>query len=428
MREHPDREALVLELHARPYEHLLPPERASHLAVLTGVDGADGDRAHVAALCTKFGAPTPPDGATFFRADLGPFRLRWERHTEFSTYTFHRREVFEHPFLHPVFDLVPKDWLDALPGHVVSAVHVAIECHETPELTPEELARLFSGHTFMGCDIAGGAGTAWSDFRLHDDRFSRILVRDRSMTRRQAGRHVQRLLEIDTYRLMALLAQDTAREAAPQLFGADRRLADIATRTAADPDGGSAADLLKELSALAAEIEDVAAATSHRFGAARAYHALVKERLGNLRPVRIEGLQTFSEFMSRHLTPAMRRATTVAERIENLSGRATRSATLLRARVEVALQEQNRDLLRSMNQRVRLQLRLQETVEGLSVVAISYYLAGLVRYALKAGKTQGLTLDVDVGTSLAIPVIAGLAWLGLRRMRRRLMKNDGPSA
>ena len=418
--EHPLREELVLELHARPYEPLQPPEQASHLAVVTGEAEAAASRDHLAQLCARYGAPPPAEDAGFYSQDLGPFRVRWERHTEFFTYSFFRQAPFDAPFAQPVIELVPTDWLEALPGRVLGAVHVAVEPREYPERSAEERTRLFGGNAVVGSEVAGGAAYAWSDMRMHDDRFSRILVRDVSLSKRQAGRLVQRLLEINTYRLMALLALPLARETSPRVYAADRRLADIAARMADSRDDSTDADLLGELTQLAGEIEEEAAATSYRFGAARAYHAIVRQRLEELRQDRIQGLQTFSEFLERRLAPAMQTCQDTGERQETLSERAARITSLLRARVEVGLEEQNRDLLASMNRRARLQLRLQETVEGLSVVAISYYLVGLVGYVLKGVDAAGLALNPGVGTALAVPVVAGLVWLGLKRMRRRL--------
>ena len=111
-------------------------------------------------------------------------------------------------------------------------------------------------------------------------------------------------------------------------------------------------------------------------------------------------------------------------RKESLETRIARAGTLLRTRVDVALEEQNATLLRSMNRRATLQLRLQETVEGLSVVAISYYTIGLVSYVLKATKNAGLSIDPEIGTGLAIIPVVASVWLGLRQMKKRLTRED----
>ena len=90
----------------------------------------------------------------------------------------------------------------------------------------------------------------------------------------------------------------------------------------------------------------------------------------------------------------------------------------------MALEEQNRDLLESMDSRARLQLRLQETVEGLSVVAISYYLVGLVAYGAKSAKALGLPVDADITTGVSLPVIILVVWYAMRRFRRKITKTS----
>ena len=141
--------------------------------------------------------------------------------------------------------------------------------------------------------------------------------------------------------------------------------------------------------------------------------------------IRVEGFQTISEFMDRRLAPAMRTCESVAERQERLSARLMRAANLLRTRVDVALEGQNRDLLASMNRRARLQLRLQQTVEGLSVVAISYYLLSLIGYLARAVTAAGVPLEVDLAVGLAVLPVAALVWFGVRRVRRRVTKGSG---
>ena len=230
---------------------------------------------------------------------------------------------------------------------------------------------------------------------------------------------IQRLTEVETYRMMAMLAFPVARETRPLVAAAEERLSRMVTGLA---DGGGGVEeersLLRLLSRLAAEAEELTARTSYRFGASRAYYALVRKRVEELREERIVGLQPSGEFLYRRLIPAMDTCESVAARQGDLARRIAQASDLLRTRVDVALEEQNRDLLESMDRRAQLQLRLQETVEGLSVVAISYYLVGLVVYLAKGLKAAGLPVDPAIAAGVAIPVVLGLVWLGVRRLRR----------
>ncbi len=418
MKDHPLRRRLNDEVHARPYAKLVAPLRALHLALLTGEGGGAEDRAHLARLCADFGVDPPRDDDIHLLLDFGAFSLKWERHAEFSTYTFYGGGETGSPFAALATEAVPPDWLAALPGERLVAVQVEVLGPEAEEPGFEELLTIFENDRFCGAEVIGGAACAWMDFTIHADGFGRLLIKDRHLRPRQTGRLVQRLLEIDTYRMMALLALPLARETGPKLSAAAAGLAEITGRM---PEIAALDDerrMLAELTRLSGEIEQVAARTGYRFSAARAYHALVERRIQELREVRLEGLQTFGEFMDRRLSPAIRTCRAVAERVDRLSRRLTRASQLLRARVDIEMQAQNQDVLARMDRRARLQLRLQETVEGLSVAAITYYVVGLVAYAAKALKVSGLPLDADIAPGLAIPVVAGLVWYGVRRVRR----------
>jgi uncharacterized membrane-anchored protein len=414
--EHPLRRALAGEIHARPHEVIDTPARAAHLALI-GCD-PEADRRQVADLCARFGAPGPTADAIHHAADLGAFRLRWERHTEFSSYTFVRLGAFDDaPFGRGALDKVPEDWLAVLPGELLTALHVAFEKEER---TPEDLQALFGGASLCGARIAGGAAAMATDFRIHEDGFSRILVRDDGLTRGQAGRVLQRLSEIETYRLMALRALPLARELAPVVSEHGRHLTGIVDGLAGPDGDGDDRALLERLNRLAADCERLASSSAGRFSATRAYHALVRTRIADLREERLPGLQTVTEFMQRRLGPAMATCESVWRRLEDLSARIDRAGDLLRTRVNIALEEKNRDLLKSMDRRAHLQLRLQETVEGLSVVAISYYLVGLVGYAAKGLKSAGLSVNPDIAALVALPIVLGMVWVGVRRLRRAL--------
>ena len=249
------------------------------------------------------------------------------------------------------------------------------------------------------------------------------LSKELSLSKLQAGRLVQRVLEINTYRLLALLSLPLAREASPRIHRMDLALGQITERLA-DAPSGTEKQLLDQLSRLASEAEKVGARTNYRFSATRAYFDIVQARLDEIRQQRIQGLQTFSEFLERRLVPAVNSSFSTRERLDGLSERMSRLGGLLRARVEVQIEEQNRDLLASMNRRAQLQLRLQQTVEGLSVAAISYYVVGLVGYVAKGAKPALPGLSSEVITAAAVPVAVLCIWLLVRRIRRHHARED----
>ena len=134
----------------------------------------------------------------------------------------------------------------------------------------------------------------------------------------------------------------------------------------------------------------------------------------------------FHEFTDQRLTNAMITCDLVHNKLDTLSKRVERVSALLRTRVDITMEEQSRDLLKSMDKRASLQLRLQETVEGLSVVVLSYYLLGLVSYGFKGLKGSGLKFDTEVATGIAIPFVVGIVFFSVRRMKSKLEK-DHPS-
>lgn len=416
--DHPRRVQLNDEVHARPSESIAVPMRIAYVAMCADAGQREREWQHVAELVRRYGHEPPPPGATHFSADLGPFRLKWERHTEFTRYKFMVPGCSDRdPFDASALDAVPPDWLAELPGETLVAIHAALlatdrEHHDTTELS----SRHFGGNVLAGAAIAGGLAVALTDYRLHDG-MSRLIVFDRGMTTRQAGRMVQRLVEIETYRMLALLALPVAQQLSPWLARAEHELAEI---TAQLVESGESTEpvLLERLTRLEAEIENREATSHYRFSAAAAYYSLVRRRIEELREVRLPGTQNFQEFTERRLEPAMNTCRSVAARIESLSERVARATQLLSTRVDLTRERQNQQLLESMNQRAAAQLRMQQTVEGLSTAAITYYLVGLVGYAAKGMSLAGLDLPVEIVVAASIPIVAAIVWLGVRHARR----------
>ena len=423
--DHPQRVELNDEVHARPPESLVPPLRLTFLALFSDLSMREREWQRVCELARRCGVSPPPEGANHFSADLGPFRLKWERHSEFTRYKFTVAGAGEDPFAVPAIAAVPPEWVAALPGEVLVAAHLAlVRAPETPLDFEAFSARLFGGNALVGAAIGAGAGTALTDFRIHADGYSRLLVHDRGFSPRQAGRMVQRLLEIDSYRMLALLALPVARQLAPFLTQREQELAQITTALATGH-GADESGLLDRLTKLEAEIESREAAHHYRFNAAAAYHDLVQRRIAELHEERIQGLQTFREFTERRLAPAMSTCRAAAVRLESLSERVARATQLLSTRVDITREQQNAAVLESMDRRAKLQLRLQETVEGLSVAAVTYYVVGLVGYAAKGLKAVGMAVNPDLAMGVSIPVVAIVVALGVRKIRRMVTRTAG---
>ncbi|OYO29835.1 DUF3422 family protein [Janthinobacterium sp. PC23-8] len=432
---HALRVPLAAEIHSRPFLQLDAPELITHLAVYsndahdTGRSNMQAQHATLAALCTHFGVTGPSGEAKYFYYDFGRFRLKWECHTEFATFTFAEHPdapvPLEQAFERMPLEQLPQQWLAGLKGKLMVAAHVVLERAVEPADTyMQGLSRVFEGNTLVGSEVLQG-GELWTDFTIQSDGFSRFIIRDAGMRSQQSGRLVQRVLEIETYRMFALLGLPYAMQAAPSLSAIENELATLAaamveTDNARGDDGASEQALLDRITRLAARIEKLSLDNSYRFSASKAYMGLVRARIEELREVRIEGIPTVEEFMDRRLTPAMNTCAAMASRQEAMAQRIANTNDLLRTRVGIVQELQNRQILQSMNARAAQQLQLQQAVEGLSVAAISYYVIGLFSYTGKAAKVMGLPVNPEILVGALVPFVAAGVWLGLRRMHHKL--------
>jgi uncharacterized membrane-anchored protein len=304
-------------------------------------------------------------------------------------------------------------------------VLVAVDLHLTAD-TNAAPERLFDRASLAVAENSDGTALYATDFKSDPAGFVRILIVDRGLGPERAGALTQRVLEIETYRVLALLGLPEAQRLAPSVRRIEMRLAEVTAQTRKAEDLEANQRLLQELTALAAELEAGAAASQFRFGASRAYDQIVQLRLQTIGERKSGGLPTWTSFLARRMAPAMRTVATLEERQANLAEKLARAANLLRTRVDVELESQNRDVLRSMNERTRLQLMLQATVEGLSVAAISYYVIGLFGYLIKGAHDAGLVrIDPTLATGAFVPVAVLLVWWIVRRIRSRHIKGAG---
>ncbi|MDZ4093303.1 MAG: DUF3422 domain-containing protein [Paracoccaceae bacterium] len=421
--DHPLRYALVNELHARPFPSLEVPCHAVYLAIKEPLDAANRDRAkdrmHLLNLLDRHGATHPQPDATHYSGPIGRAELKWESHTEFVTYSAFSPGVSARPFDPSEIQVFPENWLEQAPGRRLASVLIRVEV--MPETDAEVLERLedwFVPESLAAARVVDGAAIVAGDFRIDPAgqmRFA-VFVRPGTGTRR-VGRIVQRLCEIETYRAMSMLGLMRARQLNTRLNALDPKLSTLVSGLDATNRSPEAA--LHELLSISAELESLAVQFSFRFGATAAYEAIVTQRIEVLREVRINGRQTFGEFMMRRYDPAMRTVKSAEARLRSMAERAQRAAELLRTRVDVERSSQNQKLLESMDRRADLQLRLQRTVEGLSVVAISYYAVNLAAY-LAYPVTETLGLSKGMATAILTPLVILGVWAMVRRLKRHM--------
>jgi uncharacterized membrane-anchored protein len=421
--DHPLRYKLANELHARPFPSMNAPCSAVYLAIKMPNDAVSRDRGkdleHLTALLDRHGAPHPQPGATHYYGQIGKHWLKWEQHTEFVTYTAFSDAGMARPFDPADFEVFPSDWLDSAPGQrVTSAMLHIVPMPENEADVGQHLDSWFVSESLAAAAVLDDAAVVAGDFRIDLNGHLRFAVFTRPDTSsRRVGRIVQRLCEIETYKSMSMLGFARVRSMQPALNELDTRLTGL--MSAMSHEGASAEKTLHELLETSAKLETLSAQASFRFAATAAYEALVNQRIEALREQRFQGRQHFAEFMMRRYAPAMRTVNAAERRLEAMSSRSIRASNLLRTRVDVERSAQNQALLESMDKRSDLQLRLQRTVEGLSVVAISYYAVSLVGYLLyplaeNSGASKGA-----LTAAITLPVV-GFVWWAIRRLRAKV--------
>lgn len=423
-----DREILHDEVHARPVAPITVPALVTQIAVLNDSLAVVDEVAHVRRLAEACDVAVDRLDPTFVHLPLPGFTLRWERHGEFSLYAVTQPldpadlwEVEEPDLLGLV--ATPSGWLAGIPGETLVALQVLVARSPRSDdgaasASIARAQRLLGPGRLHGSMIKDGSAQLFSTYRLRPDGTSRFLMLCGDVTEGRAGRMASGLADLETYRTLAMMSFPVARGLRPRLAMVESRLAELTT--AIDESARDDGSLLHELMQLAAEVETESAICSTRFAATRAYYGIVRQRMDDLRGRSVPGMTGVFTFLDRRLIPAMATVEATATRLSDTATHLARAADLLRTRVDITTERQNQELLRSLDRGQRMQLRLQETVEGLSIAAISYYVVGLVGYAAKALKGLGLHVNPDVVVGGAVPFAVASVWWTLRRVKARL--------
>lgn len=418
---HPARHAILAEAHARPFFRLEAPSRVLGLAFLRGTATPEQVRERLDAFARSHGAAPAPTHARHHRMHLQQGLFRWEQHTEFTTFVFVLTGEAAR------FDLTGGEILATLalpeqPGPHIVSVDMSLIGGDQADAA---LSHVHSGVISVS-KVEDGRASVASDFVPDEAGFVRFVIVNQGLPDRRLGSLARDVMEIEVYRNLALLGLPEAQRVGPMVREVEKGLADLMGDLARPTTLGEGDDLLTRLTSMTARVESEIANTKFRFGATRAYGAILEDRLSTFGIPASEDAPAIATFLTRRNAPALRTCATMESNLLDLAARLTRASGMLRTRIDVELAKQNNELLGGMSERTRLQLRLQQTVEGLSVAAISYYVIGLFSYLLKATKEAGwLPLPLDVAVGLSVPLIVLLMWGIVRRIRRAHENFDG---
>lgn len=402
---HPQRTALHNELHARPSLYFDGPAHVFHFALL----GGDAACQSLLQRCCPE-APDPYSAQGITQLDGHPFK--WERHTEFFTLTL----VVPCASSDSDWQVLPEVLAKAIApqaAQVINAVQVLVRDEQDLDLTR------YGFKDPCGSCVGGGDAAVWSDFRLTADGTNRFLFINRRLNAYRQGRMIRRLLEIETYRMMASLTLDTAKALSHELDTFDKTLVSLSERGASAAGHDSKA-LLEAIALLSRQVVSRTVKTRHRFGATQAYAQLVFERLGELRESHVGDCQRLGVFIERRFKPTVRYCAATEQRLEQLAKNVANLGDLLQARVQVEMEEQNAGILQSLNARADAQVKIQRAVEGLSIIAITYYLLNLFKLLYGGLNVLGAGLAArEALLGMAPPVLLVLLLILLRIRRAK---------
>lgn len=421
------REIVHNEVHARPNVDIPLPALVVYVALLNENVTREQECQHLQRLPGMGELESASLAGNFLSLQLDGFSVTWERHTEFTRYTIVQplpKSVSlqaSHPELMSALQLAPE-WLRSLPGRTITAIKLAVLQGDpaTPAQCLEQSRAWFGAHPVLA-SVMGAAGHSLvvTDLMLRPSGFEHMLVAaSPGTTASRAGRVTRRVLELETYRVLSLRGLSAAKQLWPMLSHADGALADVMARL--ENKLTSDQDLLDTLVAMAARVERATTEHAYHFSATTAYHALVLQRIAELREQAVPGTQTLGSFMQRRLAPAIATVVATEQRLASLSERVARASDLLRTRVDIATEAQNQQLLEKLTRGQALQLRLQATVEGLSIAAISYYVVSLLFYGAKSLEAAGAAINPELAAGVSIPLVLAAVWVVTRRIHRKL--------
>jgi uncharacterized membrane-anchored protein len=411
LHDDPARAAILEELHARPVEFVACPARVRRVALLFDrhPDAVRNAQRRFADWCAASGVPVPADGSRQHSFDADDRHITWELHTEFVTLTW-------------ASSLTDGENWPAGIGIEALGSEKLIACMRLDivdgKAIPERILTGFAPASLSVSSIEAGEAQVATDFVPDSDSFTRFEFAGGGLGQLRRAIVVRRLLEIETYRTLALLGLPLAREISPALTSAEADLEAAVQKLGTADDLDEAQASLAALHALSVRSGQLVERTSYRFAASHAYGDILRRRLRGLGETSLPIGSTLERYLGNRVDPALATCLAVEKRQLALSEKIEHAIELLNTRISLDIQTQNKSVLDTIASTARSQFRLQRTVEGLSTIAISYYLLGIVGYVLE-GLGEYAHFSKPLAVAIAAPFVLLLVWLAIRAIRRQ---------
>ncbi len=418
---HPDRSKIYNEAHIRPFPVLSNQCEILQFTLLHEKMEQGEEYEHLNSLIKLLDGKIVSDSPRAVCFETSNLEVRWQRHVEFSSYFFLIKDCGRIPFETSPLEVIPEEWIKNVEGILVSSLRVAIQPLTMDPTNSSSIEELFGHKELVSCSVKHGNAYLWSDFQLKKDGCEWILIQNGDLNPWQLGRLAQRVIELETYRILALLVSPLVKELGKKLDKIDFSLLLVSDHIIRIESFEDQKLLLGKLSSLAADIE-ILRSNDYRFSASNAYFQLTLERLEEIQDEKIKGYFSVHGFLSRRILPVMRTADYTRQRISDISERISNARELLQANINLKIEEQNQTLLMDMEKRSTLQLQLQEAVEGLSIAAISYYMVSLLKLIFGGLKTAGLPINKDLATGIAVPIVIFVVWYSINKIKEHVLK------
>jgi len=408
--DHPYRAAIMAEVHARPVEIIDDYCRLRRLVVVMPAQAGSmmGAFARFSEFCVAAGVDVPDQSSRQHSFNTATRHVTWEFHTEFVTVTW--RTASEDMENWPT-DIGLETLSD---GQLLGAMRLDVIADKT---IPDHLVPGFNLASLCLADVENGKAQVATDFVTDADHYTRFELAAGGLSVLRRSIIVRRILEIETYRSMALLGLPLARSSNAELRTVEIELTELVEGLSEATTAETVQAALTQLHALSVRSGQLSERLGYRFAAGHAYGDVLRMRLAGIRENSTTRGSTLTHYIGNRVDPGLATCAAMEKRLAVLSEKIERAIGMLNVRIGVDMQVQNAAVLDSIARTGRSQFLLQRTVEGLSTIAISYYLLGIVGYAL-AGPLEMLHWQKTMTLSIAAPIVLLVVWLMVRAIRK----------